>query len=60
MSENTRKERERRRGKLTKALNNDILKDMENKTREEQYIERLKRQSKQEEELSYEIWKTER
>ncbi|CAI2385760.1 unnamed protein product [Moneuplotes crassus] len=59
ISEATRKERERRQGKLTKALNNDILRDMENKTREEQYIERLKRQSKQEEELNYEIWKTE-
>lgn len=58
MSEATRKERERRRGKLTKALNNDILRDMENQTREEQYVERLKRQSKQEEELSYQIWRT--
>lgn len=58
MSEATRKERERRRGKLTKALNNDILRDMENQTREEQYVERLKRQSKQEEELAYEIWRT--
>lgn len=58
MSEGVRKERERRRGKLTKALNNDILKDMENQTREEQYVERLKRQSKQEEELAYEIWRT--
>lgn len=59
MSEATRKERERRRGKLTKALNNDILKEMENKTMKEQYLERLKRKSKQEEELSYEIWRTE-
>lgn len=58
MSEATRKERERRRGKLTKSLNNDILRDMENQTREEQYVERLKRQSKQEEELAYEIWRT--
>ena len=58
MTEATRKERERRRGKLIKSLNNDILRDMENQTREEQYVERLKRQSKQEEELAYEIWRT--
>jgi hypothetical protein len=58
MSEATRKERELRRGKLTKALNNDILIEMEHKTREDQYVERLKRQSKQEEELAYEIWRT--
>lgn len=58
MTEAIRKERERRRGKLIKSLNNDILKDMENQTREEQYVERLKRQSKQEEELAYEIWRT--
>lgn len=58
MTDATRKERESRRGKLIKFLNNDILKDMENQTREEQYVERLKRLSKQEEELNYEIWRT--
>ena len=58
MSEANRKERELRRGKLTKALNNDILIEMEHKTREEQYIDRLNRQSKQEEQLAYEIWRT--
>ena len=58
MSEETRKERQRRRGKLIKTLNNDVLRDLENQTREDQYIKRLKRQSKQEEELAYEIWRT--
>lgn len=58
MSEETRKERQRRRGKLIKTLNNDILKDLENQTREDQYVKRLKRQAKQEEELGYEIWRT--
>lgn len=57
MTEQQRKERERRR--LVRVVDqNKLLLDMDNERREKQLIERLKRQSKQEEELNYEIWRT--
>lgn len=52
-----RKERERRRMRMI-ADQMTHLKDIETKRREDEVLERMKRLSKQEEELAYESWRT--
>ena len=52
-----RKDRERRRMRMI-ADQMTLLTDIEKARREEEVLERMKRQSKQEEELAYEAWRT--
>ena len=57
VTEKTRKERERRRRKMIVDQAKTHL-EMDQHRRENQIIDRMKKQSKQEEELSYEQWRT--
>ena len=52
-----RKERERRRMRMITDQTN-LLTDIEKERREAEVLDRMKRQSKQEEELGYESWRT--
>ena len=58
ISDRQRKERERRRRKMI-VDQMKTYQDMETKRRQDQALERMKRQAKQEEELDYEKWRTE-
>lgn len=55
--EAARKARERRRRKMIHDQS-QTLGELESERREFQLVDRMKRQSKQEEELSYEVWRT--
>ena len=57
VTESTRKERERRRRKMIVDVAKTYI-DMEQHRKEEQIVDRMKRQAKQEEELQYEQWRT--
>jgi len=57
LDDKARKDRERRRMRMiTDQMN--LLHDMEKERREAEVLEHMKRQSKQEEELTYEAWRT--
>mmetsp|Transcript_6306 Transcript_6306/g.10249 ORF Transcript_6306/g.10249 Transcript_6306/m.10249 type:complete len:152 (+) Transcript_6306:966-1421(+) len=57
LDDKARKDRERRRMRMiTDQLN--LLTDIEKNRREAEVLDRMKRQSKQEEELAYEGWRT--
>lgn len=57
VDEKTRKDREKRRRKMI-VDQGKTHSEMEQKARESQIVERIKRQAKQEEELAYEQWRT--
>lgn len=57
LDEKQRKDRERRRMRMI-ADQLGLMQDIERKRREEEVIERMQRQSKQEEELAYEAFRT--
>jgi uncharacterized Zn finger protein (UPF0148 family) len=57
LDEKGKKEKERRRMRMI-ASQMTLLQDMEKSRREEEVLQRLKRQAKQEEELGYEAWRT--
>ncbi|CDW76374.1 sperm flagellar protein 2 [Stylonychia lemnae] len=57
VTEKNRKDRERRRRKMIVDQGKTHI-EMEQKRKEAQIIERMKRQAKQEEELQYESWRT--
>lgn len=57
LDDKARKDRERRRMRMI-ADQMNLLHDMEKERREAEVLERMKRQSKQEEELTYESWRT--
>ena len=57
LDDRARKDRERRRMRMiTDQLT--LMHDMESHRREEEVLQRMKRQAKQEEELAYESWRT--
>lgn len=57
LDEQARKEKERRRMRMISDQHN-IVTEIENTRRQSEVIERMKRQSRQEEELNYEGWRT--
>lgn len=57
LDDKQRKDRERRRMRMI-ADQMTLLTDIEKARREEEILERMKRQAKQEEELAYEAWRT--
>jgi len=57
ITDKTRKERERRRRKMIVDQSKTLF-DMEQKRKESQIVDRMKRQAKQEVELQYEEWRT--
>lgn len=57
LDDKQKKERERRRMRMI-ADQLSLVQNIEKQRRESEVLERMKRQSKQEEELSYEAWRT--
>ena len=57
LTEATRKQREKRRRRLI-GQQEEIMKELELKQRENMVVELIKHQSNQEKELDYEVWRT--